>query len=206
MTCVYVKLSKPSKHSNYKDRLYRRTYVIQCDQCFVIFERRQCFNDERGIHFCSTKCAAISRGSGLLSERIKSTCIEKYGVDHVFKSSSVIENIKSTCIDHYGVDWASKSDIMKDVYKKTCLERYGVKSTLQLPQSKAKNNTPLAHLKRFETMKRDGMFGKSNAEDAFYELLCKKFGIDNVERQKRVNGWNIDFLHQNNKHIHSIRW
>jgi len=40
-------------------------------------------------------------------------------------------------------------------------------------------------------MKRNGTYRKSQPEDGLHEYLVKRFG--NVERQKHVNGWPIDF-------------
>lgn len=52
-------------------------------------------------------------------------------------------------------------------------------------------NTPDACRKRHETMKRNGTYRKSRPEDELYKYLVQRFG--DVERQRYVNGWPIDF-------------
>ena len=56
--------------------------------------------------------------------KMKNTCLEKYGVDNATKTNIVKEKIKNTCLERYGVENATKTDIVKEKIKKTCLERY----------------------------------------------------------------------------------
>jgi hypothetical protein len=59
-------------------------------------------------------------------QKIKNTCLKKYGVHH-FSASYEIKNKKIlTTLSNYGVDNPSKSDIIKLKKQKTCLDRYGV--------------------------------------------------------------------------------
>lgn len=78
-------------------------------------------------------------------EKRKKTCLEKYGVDHVWKNKEIHQksivttqqkyNVKSTfelpkskktLYDNYGVDNPIKSDIIKEKIKQTLINKYGV--------------------------------------------------------------------------------
>lgn len=55
------------------------------------------------------------------------TCMDKYGVDHYFKS----KHCKEVCMNKYGVDHYSKTDQFKVDYVKTCMDRYGVEHPMK---------------------------------------------------------------------------
>jgi len=77
----------------------------------------------------------------------------------------------------------------------TNLSRYGVENVSQLAYAKQRANSVNACIKRHETMKRNGTYGKSRSEDRFHEFLCVNFGEDNVVRQVLIENtkWAIDF-------------
>ncbi len=101
--------------------------------------------------YCSKSCA--QRNVNTITKMVvsqKRASIEKYGVDHPMKNSSVVDNFKKSMIKKYGVDSALKLDefIVKaentrisrygdagynnyEQIKKTCLERYGVEHVLK---------------------------------------------------------------------------
>lgn len=57
-----------------------------------------------------------------------------------------------------------------------------------------KENSAIFADKRHQTMKRNGLYGgKSKKEDGCYKFLCENFGDQNIERQLRINNWDIDF-------------
>ena len=71
------------------------------------------------------------------------------------------------------------------------------------PEVRAKRSATLKRLyaehgdeikaKEHATKKKNGSYAKSKGEDKLHEFLCEKFGIDNIDRPVRVNGWSIDF-------------
>ena len=79
------------------------------------------FNDfKTGYYdFCSSKC---SLSSEIHKEKVRQTCIKKYGVDCVFKDKEVKKKIKDTRLDKYG---SMCSDEAVQKAKKTKLEKYG---------------------------------------------------------------------------------
>lgn len=155
--------------------------------------------------------------------KIKATNLERLGVENPFQSKKIKEKIQITWFNHYGVDHPMKSFVIKTKKEATNIERYGVKSPLCKPEihqaginAAAKPNIRLkakqtmierhgtdcgfklgnCHTleirhKAHETMKREGTYRKSKPEDRCYETLCTIF--ENVERQKCINRWLIDF-------------
>ena len=78
--------------------------------------------------FCSNICA---QSSDEIKQKIKQTCIEKYGVDNYSKTKESKEKIKQTCLEKYGVEYFWQSNECKEKIKQTCLEKYGVDSPLK---------------------------------------------------------------------------
>ena len=79
------------------------------------------FNDfKTGYYdFCSSKC---SLSSEIHKEKVRQTCIKKYGVDCVLKDKEIKKKIKDTRLDKYG---SMCSDEAVQKAKKTKLEKYG---------------------------------------------------------------------------------
>lgn len=73
--------------------------------------------------FCSTKC---SRNSSQVSDKIKKTVYEKWGVDNVMKSSEVKESHKKSIFKNWGVDNISKDDVIKKRKELTMISNFGV--------------------------------------------------------------------------------
>lgn len=83
--------------------------------------------------FCSLKCINQNQD---VRDKIRSTCLKKYGVDNVAKSNEFIKKSKQTCLEKYGVSNTSQLKESKDKSKQTCLEKYGVEYTSQSKQMK----------------------------------------------------------------------
>ena len=73
--------------------------------------------------FCSKKCSA---NSNYRKEKIKNTCINKYGVDNVNKLEKIQEKKRKTWKDNYGCDSPFQSPIIKQKIKYTLMTKYGV--------------------------------------------------------------------------------
>ena len=78
--------------------------------------------------FCSIKC---SYKSDIRINKIKSTCLEKYGVENPSQSKEVQKKKEETCLKNYGVNIPLKSNDIKNKVKSTCLEKYGVENPSQ---------------------------------------------------------------------------
>jgi hypothetical protein len=71
-------------------------------------------------------------------ERIKNTCITKYGCVSNLQLEDTKEKIKQTNLKKYGVDHYSKSEDIKYKRRKTCLEKYGKEYYSQTSEFKDK--------------------------------------------------------------------
>ena len=109
----------------------RLTEIPRCIKC-----KDFCNYKGAGVYhkFCSTKCSANSTET---SNKRAETVKAKYGskVSNVFQSEMVKDKIKQTCLQKYGVDSFAKTDKFKEDYKKQMLEKYGVKNVFCLKET-----------------------------------------------------------------------
>jgi hypothetical protein len=75
------------------------------------------------------------------------------------------------------------------------MERYGenVKCAMDIREVVERTDFVSAAIKRHESMKRNGTYKSSKPEEIVYQMLCEKYGSDNVSRQTVVKQWPIDF-------------
>ena len=85
--------------------------------------------------FCSNICA---QSSDEIKQKIKQTCLEKYGVNSPLKSEKIRNKGKQTCLEKYGVDNPAKLEENKEKVKQTCLKKYGTISTTQCKEIRDK--------------------------------------------------------------------
>jgi hypothetical protein len=71
-------------------------------------------------------------------ERIKTTMVDKYGVEYAAQSQTFIDKMKSTSLEKYGVEYANQNELVKDKIKQTNLIRYGCEYGLQNEEVKEK--------------------------------------------------------------------
>ena len=131
------------------------------------------FNDfKTGYYdFCSSKC---SLSSEIHKEKVRQTCIKKYGVDCVFKDKEVKKKIKDTRLDKYG---SMCSDEAVQKAKKTKLEKYG--------NEKYVNTEKMQQTK----LERYGDSGYHNVEKMQQTKLERygDSGYHNIEQMKQTN-------------------
>lgn len=132
----------------------QRIYHIKNDidhmpQCFacgdrVSFSRRG--GSRKGYnkycsHSCKTRHNNVNRTpeqARKRKEKIRQTCLDKYGVEHYFASKGVREKIKSVFLERYGVENPSQIESVKNKKEQTCLENYGVLNPSQSPKVQSK--------------------------------------------------------------------
>jgi len=158
----------------------------------------------------------ISSMTNEVIEKKKKTHLEHYGVETSFSLPQIQQKCKETSMRLHGSPSSMGDPNVRAKKEQTFIDRYGVRvpiSQCSLIISKSfdtqierygslyrnsqeykdrvdfSENARKAH----ETMKRNGTYAKSKPEDECYNILCEYFGVDNVERQVRVNGWQIDF-------------
>jgi hypothetical protein len=95
---------------------------------------------------------------GCRSAKIKQTYIERYGVEHLWKTSEGQEKRKQTMLKKYGVEYPSQSLEVQKKVEQTNLERYGVKHPLQ----------------------------SSQIQEKVRQTNIKKYGADNPRKSKQI--------------------
>ena len=77
------------------------------------------------------------------------TCLEKYGVTNVFANNDIKGKIQKTCLERFGTKYASSSEIVRKRVEQTCLQKYGATSSLgnrnvikKCQESRFKNSSP----------------------------------------------------------------
>ncbi len=83
--------------------------------------------------YCSHNCTSLSKE---IREKVKHTCLEKYGVESVLHLKTIRERGKQTCIEKYGVEHPSQSKEIQKKKKETFIKHYGVKHYSQSKESK----------------------------------------------------------------------
>ena len=150
------------------------------------------FNDfKTGYYdFCSSKC---SLSSEIHKEKVRQTCIKKYGVDCVFKDKEVKKKIKDTRLDKYG---SMCSDEAVQKAKKTKLEKYGNEkyvNTEKMQQTKLDRygDSGYHNVEKMQQTKLDryGDSGYHNVEKMQQTKLERygDSGYHNIEQMKQTN-------------------
>ena len=137
---------------------------------------------------CESPCQ-----SEIVKAKMRQSCIDRYGVAYPMQNFDIMEKRKQTSINKYGTAFPFERQEIRDKAIVTSLEKYGVTNPIHALEIRAKTDWSQQKRKEYETMKRNGTYGKSKPEDRLYEILCEIFGADNVERQALVHKWPIDF-------------
>ena len=96
----------------------------KCQYCGKILDNKNVRLNIGYRPVCSQSCSALSIER---KQKIKQTCLAKYGVEHPAQSSIVKNKMKATCVAKYGVENPYQSDIIKAKILMTNIERRGVK-------------------------------------------------------------------------------
>lgn len=158
-------------------------------------------NSKKTTDTMNIKYGGRGLSSDILKEKIKSTCIEKFGVDNVFKLREIQDKCCNSKLEKYG----DPHYVNKEKIKQTCIEKYGCDNPM-----KDKN----IHRKFVNTMiNRYGveyaMFNKSSVEklskslirahnDGKYDVAGKKKIPSKIERdfQQYLVDNNINYIFQ----------
>ena len=128
--------------------------------------------------FCSNICA---QSSDEIKQKIKQTCLEKYGVDNYNKTKESKEKIKQTCLEKYGVEYFWQSDECKEKIKQTCLEKYGVDSPLK--SKKIRNKGKQTCLEKYGV---DNPAKLEENKEKVKQTCLKKYGTISTTQCKEI--------------------
>lgn len=141
--------------------------------------------------------------------KMRTTWKEKYGTEHARSSDVVKDKVKATMIERYGAEHPSQVPEIRKKQVDSLEKNWGTKDTWNIPHVRQalvngcikKFGAPQHMMNRehakevLEKRAREGTLYQSKPENKFYELLCEKFGPENVQRQVVMNNgfWSIDF-------------
>lgn len=109
-------------------------FIPKCKFCDKLVE----FKITKGIRkgyktFCNDSCRTTfynlnktDEEKQIRKEKIKQTCLQKYGVEHFFSLDKIKEKKVNSYLEKYGVDNPSKLSYIKNKKQETCLKNYGV--------------------------------------------------------------------------------
>lgn len=118
-------------------------------------------------------CSQCDPESTNKAERIKKTSLERYGVEHFFKSEQVKAKIKKTNLERYGVEYASQSEEIKEKIKENCLAKRGVSHHMKLPEIREKGQATM--------IKRYGIKFAFHSEECFKKIRAtclERYGVE----------------------------
>lgn len=160
-------------------RKVKQVIVYRCDQCQCEYRGKyqKSYLTNRRFHLCSYDCLGRSRRTGGVAV--------EYQLQ--FRDMKLWQTqLKRTLKKRYGVDNPSSLEWVKQKKVETTRLHYGVDNPQQHPEIKRRSIETYA--------KNSFCVWTSKPERAFGELLCAKFGRENVKVQQLVERkWSIDF-------------
>ena len=122
--------------------------------------------------------------------KIKETSLKHWGKNNYNNK----EKQKQTCIEKYGVDNVFKSEQIKEKIKNTTFEKYGVKHIMYLPNVASKvANSEIRKQHEYETKKKNHTFNSSSTENETYKLLKQKYSDVITQYKSDVYPYCCDF-------------
>lgn len=104
--------------------------------------------------------------------KVKESSLNHWGIDNYNNK----EKQKQTCIEKYGVDNVFKSEQIKQKIRKTTFEKYGVYHIMKLSEVASKvANSEIRKQHEYETKKKNHTFNSSLIENKSYLILKEKY-------------------------------
>lgn len=186
---------------------YQKVMMALLGQDVYKHLRNQCWSEKQkrtvqskyGVDnvFCKSSFGTFVTKESVANGRKKrnETMLERYGVSepnqNVEIKTRMQETWKQSMREKYGVENIMQcpevAKVANEKRQKTMTERYGAGNSVQIPDVKAKI---------FESRRNHGTLTSSIVEDALYELLTERFGVENVIRNVIVDKrypYHVDF-------------
>lgn len=103
------------------------------------------------------------------------------------------EKIKNTCLNKYGVDCVMKSKQFKEKSKQTLLRKYEVENAAYLEKTINNSHTKEACIKRNNTKRKNHTFNTSSTEDKIYNILSQQYEVQRNWNKDKRYPWMVDF-------------
>jgi hypothetical protein len=150
--------------------------------------------------YCSVKCSSKSEEK---KEKMKKTCLSKYGVKNVSQLKETKNRVKETVKNKYGSNSYAGSQDFKEKYKKTCLTKYGsehyfsselgkekIKNSFVEKYGSVENKHTSSVLKGLETRREKGQiykWGKEELQDMVkYRRSVRYYTEKNYKKYKDI--------------------
>ncbi len=166
---------------------------------------------------CETNLRRYGEQNTFVSHRSKciDTLMKNWNVDNPKKSADIVEKIRISCLFKYGVDNPAKNDLIKNQIsrthklksfeellislekrKKTNLSRYGFAHPMQVPSIKESFDFSEVAIKSRISRQQKGDYSVSSYPESLLERsLLDLYGEENVQTQVKVTPrWSIDFF------------
>lgn len=157
------------------------THYGKCVICGKEYEVHRFKKDTRRT--CSNECeqVLISQNKDIthMTERLKQTMLERYGVDNAAKLPGSISKAKQTALERYGVEYYTQTEEYKERVKATCLEKYGVEHHLSSQSVRDKRKQTC--LERYGS---ENVFGSDYGKAQTKRTLKQRYGIANPSQFK----------------------
>lgn len=120
-------------------------------------------------------------GNDAIRERAKATLVTNYGVDNAMKSSITQEKMRQTLIDRYGVDNVAKLPTVREKSQRTCLEHYGAEYPLRSQICLAKSKTTC--LERYGA---ENPMQVEQFKSAMRHTCLERYGVENPMQNAEI--------------------
>ena len=112
--------------------------------------------------------------------KIRGTCLSRFGKDNYFKTAEFKEKSKKTCLQKYGTEYVSQSKEIQDKKVENNFKKYGVSSASKLEVVKQKQ--------RDSIIRRFGTFEKyvEHMQEKRKQTCLSKYGVESPSQSKVV--------------------
>lgn len=159
--------------------------MVVCDVCGKEYQKsyKQYIKQHTYDMDTCAKCKAA---------KSKQTCVNKYGVDNVFKVSEFKEKHKQTCLEKYGHEYISQVPEVREKVTNSFIEKYGVSNPMQSEELKIKQQQSLyENYNVYNPMKSKTIQEKAIATN------IKKYGVKVAIQNKDIKHKAIETLCNN---------
>ena len=183
----YIKKNYPNEYDEiikykgetFSEQLYNYIYNSPQHICPVCGKETPFRTLTHGYsEFCCVECSY--KGQGRM-DKIKSTCLKKYGVENPSQSDEIKKKKEDTCLKNYGVRSGFNTQQSKDRLKETSLERYGVENPSQSDEIKKKKEDTC--LKNYGVK---NILEKEEIRLAGQQALIDKYGVKYAFENKEI--------------------
>jgi hypothetical protein len=148
----------------------------------------RCITDKCSNEFVKMFISLIKTGGyckecikNIIKDKVKITCLKKYGVESAFQSKELKNKGKITNLKKYGVEHSSQLKETQDKKKITNLKKYGVEHSTQTEEVKDKRKETC--LKKYGV---EHPFQSEEIKDKFKATCLEKYGFSNPFQSEEI--------------------